>query len=219
MRTAVPSQPARLNDLRPRILGKISMMLRVMPMVSAILVVLIGFSSASVAQSDPYPWQLLQQPGHVVFMRHADAPGSGGFGDPAGFRLEDCATQRNLSDDGRAQARRTGEAFRKYGVAFDRVLTSPWCRCKETAQLATGKEGDVFAPLSNLVGRSEHRDGQVKALKAYLSSLSAGARVLFVTHGIVINALTGIQPASGEMVILTTGPGGEPTVVGRLKVD
>ncbi len=98
---------------------------------------------------------------------------AGGFGDPPGFRLEDCATQRNLSDEGRAHARRTGEAFAKHAVAFDRVLTSPWCRCKETAQLATGREAETLAPLSNLVGRSEHRDEQVKALKAYLAGLGA----------------------------------------------
>ena len=143
---------------------------------------------------------------------------SGGYGDPPGFKLEDCATQRNLSDEGRAHARRTGEAFRKNGVTFDRVLTSPWCRCKETAQLAMGKEAEVFTPLSNLVGRSEHRESQVKALKAYLAGLDGKTRVLFVTHGIVINALTGVSPASGEMVIVKPGPGGEPAVVGRLKV-
>ena len=152
-------------------------------------------------------------------MRHSDAPGSGGYGDPPGYRLDDCATQRNLSDEGRAHARRTGEAFRKNGVTFDRVLTSPWCRCKETAQLAMGKEAEVFTPLSNLVGRSEHRESQVKALKAYLAGLTANTRVLFVTHGIVINALTGVSPASGEMVIVKPGPGGEPAVVGRLKAD
>ena len=182
-----------------------------------VLVALAGFPSASVAQADA--WQLLRLPGHVVFMRHSDAPGSGGFGDPPGFRLEDCASQRNLSDEGRAHARRTGEAFKKNGVAFERVLTSPWCRCKETAQLAMGREAEPFAPLSNLVGRGEHRDSQVKALKAYLAELGGSVRALFVTHGIVINALTGIQPASGEMVIVKSGPGGEPTVVGRLKVD
>jgi broad specificity phosphatase PhoE len=169
------------------------------------------------AQADV--WQLLRQPGHVVFMRHADAPGSGGFGDPPGFRLEDCATQRNLSDEGRAHARRTGEAFRKYGVVFDRVLTSPWCRCRETAQLATGKEAEPFAPLSNLVGRSEHREAQVAALESFLAGLGGNTRALFVTHGIVINALTGIQPASGEMVLVKTGPGGKPAVLGRLRVE
>jgi phosphohistidine phosphatase SixA len=181
---------------------------------------LFSFSAAPTdlfAQADP--WQQLRQLGHVVFMRHSDAPGSGGFGDPPGFRLEDCATQRNLSDEGRAHARRTGETFRKNGVAFDRVLTSPWCRCTETARLVTGSEAEVFAPLSNLVGRSEHRESQVKALKAYLAGLDANMRVLFVTHGIVINALTGIQPASGEMVIVKAGLGGEPTVVGRSRVD
>jgi broad specificity phosphatase PhoE len=185
--------------------------------VSAILLALFALPAAPHAQADA--WQLLRQPGHVVFMRHSDAPGAGGFGDPPGFRLEDCATQRNLSDEGRAHARRTGEAFAKHAVAFDRVLTSPWCRCKETAQLATGREAETLAPLSNLVGRSEHRDEQVKALKAYLAGLGASTRALFVTHGIVINALTGIQPAPGEMVIVKPGTGGEPTVVGRLKVD
>ena len=184
--------------------------------VCAVLLALAAVAS-SAARADA--WQLMRQPGHVVFMRHSDAPGSGGFGDPAGFRLEDCATQRNLNDEGRAHARRTGEAFKKNGVAFERVLTSPWCRCKETAQLAMGREAEPFAPLSNLVGRGEHRDSQVKALKAYLAELGGSVRALFVTHGIVINALTGIQPASGEMVIVKSGPGGEPTVVGRLKVD
>jgi broad specificity phosphatase PhoE len=175
--------------------------------------------SAAPAFAQGDAWALLRQPGHVVFMRHSDAPGSGGYGDPPGYRLDDCATQRNLSDEGRAHARRTGEAFRKHGLTFDRVLTSPWCRCKETAQLAIGKEAEIFAPLSNLVGRFEHRDEQVKALKAYLAGLQPNVRVLFVTHGIVINALTGVSPASGEMVIVKPGPGGEPKVAGRLEVD
>ena len=178
---------------------------------------LAALPTVAVAQADP--WSLLRQPGHVAFMRHSDAPGSGGYGDPQGYRLDDCATQRNLSEEGRAHARRTGEAFRQNGVRFDRELTSPWCRCKETARLAMGSEAEPFAPLSNLVGRGERRDAQVKALKAYLAGLDGKTRVLFVTHGIVINALTGIQPASGEMVIAKPGPGGEPKVVGRLKVD
>lgn len=173
-------------------------------------------SNGAVAGADA--WAVLKQPGHVVFMRHSDAPGSGGYGDPPGYRLDDCTTQRNLSDEGRAHARRTGEAFRRQGIVFDRVLTSPWCRCKETAELAMGKPAEVFAALSNLVGRSEHREPQVNALKAYLAGLDGNTRVLFVTHGILINALTGIQPASGEMVIVKPGPGGEPRVAARLQV-
>jgi broad specificity phosphatase PhoE len=176
-------------------------------------------SQAPNASSQTDAWALLRQPGLVVFMRHSDAPGDGGYGDPPGFRLEDCTTQRNLSDEGRAHARRTGEAFRSRGVVFDRVLSSPWCRCKETASLATGQAAELFVALSNLVGRSEHRDAQVKAIKAYLAGLDGKTRVLLVTHGIVINALTGIQPASGEMVIIRPDPGGEPKVIGRLKVE
>jgi broad specificity phosphatase PhoE len=180
--------------------------------------VLLGAALANGAVAMADGWAVLKQPGHVVFMRHSDAPGSGGYGDPPGYRLDDCATQRNLSEEGRAHARRTGEAFRRNGIGFDRVLTSPWCRCKETAELAIGKAAEVFTPLSNLVGRSEHREPQVKALKAYLAGLDGKTRVLLVTHGIVINALTGIQPASGEMVIVKPGPGGEPKVAGRLQV-
>ena len=99
------------------------------------------------------------------------------------------------------------------------MLTSPWCRCKETARLAIGQEAEVFAPLSNLVGRQQHAAEQVAALKAYLATLDASTRVLFVTHGIVINALTGISPASGEMVIVQLGPSGDVVVAGRLLVD
>ena len=181
------------------------------------LAVLVGSWSSAVAQDDR--WALLRQPGHVVFMRHSDAPGSGGFGDPEGFRLEECATQRNLSEEGRAHARRTGEAFAKHGIAFDRVLASPWCRCKETALLATDREAELFAPLSNLVGRHEYRESQIKDLKAYLAGLDDNTRVLLVTHGIVVNALASVSLDSGEMVILKRGPEGEPVIVGRLKVD
>ena len=163
------------------------------------------------------PWQALRQPGHAAFMRHSDAPG--GAGDPAGFRLDDCATQRNLSEDGRAQARRTGAALARNHVAFDRVLTSPWCRCRETARLVTDKAAEDFDALSNLVGRQEHRASQVTALKSHLSKLDPTARVLFVTHGILISALIGINPAQGEIVVVRIGAGGEPTIVGRSLVD
>jgi broad specificity phosphatase PhoE len=175
-----------------------------------------GLSPGTLAQGDV--WSLLREPGHVVFMRHSDAPGSGGYGDPPGFRLDDCATQRNLSDEGRAQARRTEEALRQHGISFDRVLTSPWCRCRETALLVTGREAEPFAPLSNLVGRQEHRESQVRAIKAYLAGLDGNTRVLFVTHGVVVNALAGVGLASGEMAIVKPEANGELTVVGRFKV-
>jgi len=168
------------------------------------------------AQDQAAAWSLLRQPGHVAFMRHSEAPG---YADPPGYNLDDCSTQRNLVDSGRAHARRTGEAFRRNGITFQHVLTSPWCRCKETALLAMGREAEVFAPLSNLIGRSQHTAEQVAALKAYLAGLDASTRVLFVTHGIVIAALTGISPASGEMVIVRFDPSGNPSIAGRLLVE
>lgn len=168
------------------------------------------------AQDTASGWSLLRQPGHVAFMRHSEAPG---YGDPPGYNLDDCSTQRNLVDSGRAHARRAGEAFRRNAITFQRVLTSPWCRCKETALLAMGQAAEVFAPLSNLVGRSQHTAEQVAALKTYLASLGANTRVLFVTHGIVVNALTGINPASGEVVIVRLDPSGNPMVAGRLLID
>jgi phosphohistidine phosphatase SixA len=161
-------------------------------------------------------YALLRQPGHAAFLRHAAT--SGGFGDPPGHRLDDCATQRPLVDAGRAQARRMREALAANGVAFDRVLTSPWCRCRETAQLVTGREAEAMPALANLVGRFEHRDAQVAALKAYLAGIG-DARALFVTHGVVVSALVGLHPAEGEMVIVKIGAGGAATVAGRLKVE
>src|SRR5918998_375059 len=86
------------------------------------------------AAADPAAaWAALRQGGHVALMRHADAPG--GAGDPPGFRLDDCATQRNLSPKGRAEAAAAGAKFRAERVAVAKVLSSPWCRCLDTARL------------------------------------------------------------------------------------
>lgn len=166
-------------------------------------------------QTDPFT--ALKRPGHVAFMRHADAPGAPG--DPAGFRLGDCASQRNLSEAGRAQARRTAAALERQQVAFDLVLTSPWCRCRETALIVTGQEAEPLDALSNLVGRQEQRATQLAALRAYLGRLAPSARVLFVTHGIVIAGLVGITPAQGEIVVVRRGEDGAAIIAARLLID
>lgn len=167
------------------------------------------------AQQDP--WAFLQRPGHAVFMRHSGT--AGGAGDPPGFALADCATQRNLTDTGRAQAQRTGEVLKAKGIAFDRVLTSPWCRCRDTARLVAGADGEVMPALSNLVGRHERAADQMAVLRRYLADLAADTRMLFVTHGVVIAALTGLNPAEGEMVIVSVGAAGDIAIAGRLKVE
>ena len=146
----------------------------------------------------------------MVLIRHAvTTPGAG---DPPGMRLDDCSTQRNLADEGRAHARRIGEEWKKRAVPVDRVLSSPWCRCLETARLAFGK-AEVAEALSNLFGRPENRERQVRELRALVEKHVGKGNLVLVTHGSTIAALTGVNPATGEMVILRDG-----ALAGRLTV-
>src|SRR5206468_1235478 len=94
-------------------------------------------AGASPARGDETLWTLLRDGGHVILLRHAATDRT--FGDPPGFRLDDCSTQRNLIDEGRAQAKRLGAALRARAVPVGRVLSSQWCRCLETARLAFGR--------------------------------------------------------------------------------
>lgn len=157
-------------------------------------------------------WSLLEGGGQVILIRHAvTTPGSG---DPPGMRLDDCGTQRNLSDDGRQHARRIGEEFRKRRIPVARVLSSPWCRCLETARLAFGK-AEVARPLDNLFGRHENRERQIRELRRLLKA-PRGANLVLVSHGSTILALTGISPGTGEHVIVTPKADGSFAVAGRL---
>jgi phosphohistidine phosphatase SixA len=178
------------------------------------LVVSLGLSTA---QASDALWALLKGGGQVVLIRHAIT--TPGVGDPPGFRLDDCATQRNLTDDGRGHARRIGEAFRARGIAVERVLSSPWCRCVETAKLAFGRSDGLSAALGNLFGRPENRDKQVGQMKALVSERRKGSNLVLVSHGSTIVALTGISPDTGEMVIVTPQGGGKFAVAGRLGVN
>ena len=159
-------------------------------------------------------WSLLKKGGHVVLMRHAVT--TSGVGDPPGFRLDDCSTQRNLTDAGRQDAKRVGAAFRARGIAIERVLTSPWCRCIETANLAFGK-AETSTALSNLFTHPENRDQQVSAMKQLVDAPTAGNRVL-VSHGATISALTSVSLDTAEMLIVTPQPRGGFVVQGRLSV-
>lgn len=169
----------------------------------------------SSARSDEALWEALKVSGHVVLLRHTVT--TPGVGDPAGMRLDDCATQRNLTEEGRQHARRIGNAFRGRNIAVERVLSSPWCRCLETAQLAFGK-AQAWQPLSNLFGRPENEAKQVDELRAFVSQPRTGNAVL-VTHGSTVAALTGISPGTGEMVLVSPHGAGKFVVLGRLSVE
>jgi broad specificity phosphatase PhoE len=165
------------------------------------------------AAADETLWELMRGGGQVVFMRHAVT--TPGVGDPAGFRLGDCATQRNLTDAGRDDARRVGAALRTRGIPVGRVLSSPWCRCLETAQLAFGRS-ETWAPLSNLFDNRAREAEQLRALREIAGRRPSDGNVVLVTHGSVVLPLTGIQPAPAELVILTPDGAGSFRVAGRL---
>jgi phosphohistidine phosphatase SixA len=167
------------------------------------------------AAGDEPLWSLLKGGGQVILIRHAIT--TPGVGDPPGMRLEECSTQRNLTDEGRAHARRVGEAFRTRKIAVDRVMSSPWCRCLETARLAFGPP-EVWTALGNLFDRPANRAGQVDQMKAFVGGLRRTGNVVLVSHGSTISALTGINPDPAEMVVLTPQGGTRFTVAGRLAV-
>ncbi len=160
-------------------------------------------------------WEALRQPGAVAVMRHAVAPGTG---DPSGFTLGDCSTQRNLDERGRRQARQIGEAFRAQGISVDRVLTSEWCRCRETAELLGLAPVEPLPALNSFFGDRSTREAQTKATEAFLRGLPEGQRVVLVTHQVNVTALTGVYPSSGEVVVGVMGEDGFD-VQGRILVS
>jgi broad specificity phosphatase PhoE len=165
------------------------------------------------AQSADALWTLLHGGGQVVLMRHAvTTPGAG---DPPGFRLDDCGTQRNLTDAGRADARRVGAAFRARGVPVGQVLSSPWCRCVETARLAFG-DAEPWDALANLYGNRGREPEQVAAMRERVGARPAAGNLVLVSHGSTIHALTGQYLAPAELLVVTPEGDGRFRVAGRL---
>ncbi len=164
------------------------------------------------AQSQDQLRQLLQTPGVHAIMRHALAPGNG---DPAQFDVNDCTTQRNLDDRGRAQSGAVGQALRDLGARFDTVLTSQWCRCKDTATLLD-LGLPVEAPMLNSFYEDRSTAGeQTRALADHLAGLPSDQRVMYVTHQVNITALTGRGVSSGEIFFIKLDGEGNVDVVGE----
>ncbi len=149
-------------------------------------------------------WARLREGGNVVLMRHART--EPGVGDPPGFRLGECATQRNLSAEGREQARRVGEAFQREAIRLDEVRNSAWCRCVDTAQLAFGRQV-VWTPINSFFGSAPAREAQTREVMAAARALRAPTNWMLVTHQVNITALTGEHLAMGEVFV--TRPEGE----------
>lgn len=177
----------------------------------AALVALLAFPGSTPASEQV--WALLKAGGHVVLLRHAIT--TPGVGDPPGMSLDACGTQRNLTEEGRRHARQIGEAFRARGIVVERVLTSPWCRCIETARLAFGG-AEVWEPLGNLYGRPENRTRQVSEMQRLVGQARRHGNLVLVSHGSTIAALTGVSLNTAEMVVVTRDGHGRFVVRGRL---
>ena len=176
-----------------------------------------GGSSGAPAQ-DALAQALLRQGGVVAVFRHALAPGTL---DPPGFRLGDCSTQRNLSDEGRTQARRIGAWFRDRQLQPDRLLSSPWCRCMESATLAFGTP-QAWSALGSPRGASETTGAvHLRELRSALVAASArtGGFEVWFTHMFVQSDLANDSTRSGEALLLRAQGGGLPEVLARLYVN
>jgi phosphohistidine phosphatase SixA len=175
---------------------------------SVLVALAVSLIAAPVAIGDDSreAWTALVNGGHVALIRHGNAPP--GYGDPPGFKIDDCTTQRNLDDRGRAQARAVGAAFRQHGVRADKILSSPWCRCLETAELlALGPVDNTWA-----VAASDRSPERLAALKQIVSSWRGPGTLVVVTHALTVQALIGIMPGQAETVVLRPKSGPEPGV-------
>lgn len=168
----------------------------------------------SAAQAESV-WDALRAPGSVVVLRHSYAPG--GF-DPPDAKLEDCSTQRNLDESGRAQASRIGEAFRKNAITVGVVLSSPRCRCLDTARLAFG-QAQPLGVLQGALNDTGLRRQRLAETRKVVDAHRAGAPLVLVTHGSVVTDLTGLNIRMGEFVVLRRAPDGTHAVAGQLYVE
>ena len=142
---------------------------------------------------------LLKDGGKLIFIRHAYAPGSG---DPEDFKLSKCESQRNLSIEGIEQAKDIGQFFIKNNIVINKVLSSEWCRCKQTAEFAFNNY-ETKSFLNSFFSQefSHNKDSQIKELKEYIKKWNGKSNLIFVTHYVVISEILNISVSSGEIII------------------
>jgi len=141
----------------------------------------------------------LQKGGNLIFIRHAYAPGNG---DPENFDINNCETQRNLSQSGRLQSKKIGNFFKENDIPIKLVISSEWCRCKETALIAfKNYETENFLNSFYSAKFAKNRKMQMKKLKDYVKSWNGDKNLVLVTHYVVISEALNYAPSSGEIVI------------------
>ncbi len=147
---------------------------------------------------------------HILLMRHADAPG---FSDPAGHRLDQCSTQRNLGEFGKKQAERTGQWLSQQGIESAKVFSSPWCRCIDTATLLKKGPVTIDPALGSFFENMSQANQKTEALRQLVQkSLKQFPKtpIIMVSHHVNIEAFTGVVLGSGDMVLVKIGPNGKP---------
>ena len=166
----------------------------------SLIVYLFLFLFTSQLNASNQAWNLAQEGNKIILIRHSLAPGGG---DPPGFKINDCKTQRNLNRTGINQSKKIGKLFKKNKVPVDQVLSSQWCRCKDTAKYAFGNFKEFTALNSTFQSPYNKKEGkQLKELYEFIKKWDGkGKNLVLITHYSIITAVTNAVPSSGEIVI------------------
>jgi len=170
-----------------------------MKILKLFLLIFISISFPVKADLDNKLEKQLKKGGNLIFIRHAYAPGGG---DPENFIISDCSTQRNLNEDGKNQSKRIGQFFIENDILIDKVLSSEWCRCKDTAQIAfTNFETKNFLNSFFSAQFASNKNQQIKDLKKYIKNWQSDKNLVLVTHYVLISEILNYTSSSGEIVI------------------
>ena len=170
-----------------------------MKYIKFIIIILISLTSSIKAEIDKDILASLKEGNKLIFIRHAYAPGGG---DPDNFDINDCNTQRNLSDSGRQQAKNISNFFTENQIKFNKVYSSEWCRCKETAKIAFG-DFETKNFLNSFFSQkfAKNRKKQMNDLNNFVDNYKDDGNLVFVTHYVVISEALNYAPSSGEIVV------------------
>ena len=177
-----------------------SYFLQILKLRTLVLILITSFVFSKDVHSNELGWNYLKEGGYYVFIRHALSPGNG---DPVNFDLDNCSTQRNLNQQGINQAIRIGVEFKNKDIPISRVLTSQWCRCKDTAFYAFNNFIE-FSDLNSTYSSKfqQNKFDQISSLINYINNTDLKKKnEIFVTHYVIIGALTNYYPDSAEIVI------------------
>jgi len=170
-----------------------------MKILKLFLLIFISISFPVKADLDNKLEKQLKKGGNLIFIRHAYAPGGG---DPENFIISDCSTQRNLNEDGKNQSKRIGQFFIENDILIDKVLSSEWCRCKDTAQIAfTNFETKNFLNSFFSAQFVSNKNQQIRDLKKYIKNWQSDKNLVLVTHYVLISEILNYTSSSGEIVI------------------